>query len=70
MKLIRYVLSWSLLITGAKPEKPEAWQWRVVRAVIRPLVYARGYIDGQLWRRFGITVFELPPGKRLLGRRE
>jgi hypothetical protein len=43
---------------------------RFAVVVVTVVARARGRIDGQLWRRFGVTLFNPPPHKRLLGRRE
>jgi hypothetical protein len=51
------------------PRTRSGLSFRLACAMAQSLGYARGYIDGRLMNRFGTTVFDRSPDKKLLGRR-
>lgn len=70
MELIRWMLVKLIVLTG---DNRKGLVFRLACATVRGLGYARGRVDGWLWRRYGFKYFgppKPPPHKRLLGRRE
>jgi hypothetical protein len=69
VRLICRVLIWLAFLGGTR-DRPVEPMLRLAYTVVGALARARGHIDGQLWRRFGVTLFRPLPRERLLGRRE